>query len=94
MKNVENYISINIKPIVETFDIITGDEFIRQGYITTVHGNRLEVDDDGKWYLWCGDYLITSGNTCDLHGVRNAAYNDSDGVWNSIELDYTPISRF
>lgn len=91
MKNVENYISINIKPIVKTIDIFTEEEFIHRDYITTVHGDRLEVDD-GTWYLWCDSYLITSGNTRDLHGVHNYAHNDSDGAWNDIELDYVPIS--
>ncbi len=93
MKNAENYISINIKPIVKTSDVYTGDEFVHCDYITTVHGDRLEVDD-GTWYLWCANYLITSGNTRDLHAIHNYAHNDSCGACNYIELDYTPISRF
>ena len=93
MKITENYISINIKPIVKTSDVYTGDEFVHRDYITTVHGDKLEVDG-GTWYLWRANWLITSGNTCDLHGVHNIARHDSCGKWNDIELDYMPISRF
>lgn len=86
---MKNYIAINIKPIYKTFNSITLEDDIYRDYITTVHGNRLEVES-GTWFLWCDFYLITSGNTRDLHGVHNKWYVDSDGGWNDIELDYTP----
>ena len=92
MKNAVNYISINIKPMCDVFNQRTLDYDIRQDYITTVHGNRLEVDN-GTWYLWCDSYLITSGNTRDLHAVKNVPHYDSEGLWNDIELDYTPVCR-
>lgn len=91
MKNAENYISINIKPLYNLFNKYTLDYDIRREYITTVHGNRLEVCGSG-WYLWFDSYLITSGDTRDLHSVKNVTHHDSDGLWNEIELDYTPVS--
>lgn len=90
MKNADNYISINIKPMYNLFNSYTLDYDIRRDYITTVHGNRLEVEG-GTWYLWCDSYLITSGNTRDLHAVKNVPHHDSDGLWNDIEFDYTPV---
>lgn len=91
MKNVDNYISINIKPMYNVFDKYTLDYYNRRDYITTIHGNRLEVDG-GTWYLWCDSYLIASGDTRDLHAVKNVQHHDSDGLWNEIMLDYTPVS--
>ena len=90
MKNADNYISININPMYNVFNKYTLENDILFDYITTVHGNRLEVDD-GTWYLWCDNYLITSGNTLDLHAVKNVPHHYSDGSCNYIELDYTPV---
>ena len=87
---MENYIVINIKPVYKVFNPITFDDVIHRDYITRVHGDRLEVDGDA-WFLWCGSYLITSGDTRDLHGVHNNWRKDSEGGWNDIELDYTPV---
>ena len=92
MKNADNYISINIKPMYNLFDSHTLDYDIHRDYITTVHGNRLEIDG-GTWYLWCDSYLITWGDTRDLQAVKNVPHYDSDGPWNDIELDYTPVSE-
>ena len=93
MKNIDNYISVNIKPMYQMFDRYALDYYNRFDYITTVHGNKLEVED-GQWYLWCDSYLIASGNTRDLHGVKNVIHHDYNGIWNDIELDYTPVSLF
>lgn len=90
MKKADNYISINIKPTRKVFNHYTLEYDICCDYITTVHGNRLEFEDDG-WYLWCDSYLITSGDTRDLHAVKNIPHHDSVGAWNVIELDYTPV---
>ncbi len=90
MKNDGNYISINIKIIYKTFNRVTLDYDVRCVYITTVHGDRLEVGAD-MWYLWCDDYLITSGDTRDLHAIHNYVHKDYDGTWNDIWLDYTCI---
>ena len=92
MKKVDNYISINIKPMYSVLNNSTLERDIHRDYITTVHGNRLEIADDG-WYLWCDSYLITSGDTRDLHAVKNISHHDSDGAWNEIILDYTPVSE-
>ena len=92
MKNADNYISINIKPMYNVFNRYTLDYDTRSDYITTVHGNRLEVDN-GIWYLWCDSHLITLGNTRDLHAVKNVSHHDSYGLWNDIELDYTPVGE-
>ena len=92
MKNADDYISINIKPMYNVFNRYTLDYDIRRDYITTVHGNRLEIDG-GRWYLWGYGYLITSGNTIDLHAVKNVLHHDSDGAWNEIEFDYTPVGE-
>lgn len=92
MKYAENYIAINIKLFIKTPSLYTGVEFMRRYYVTTVNGDRLEVDGD-TWYLWYGSYLITSGSTRDLHEVHNHVHNGTDGAWNDIELDYTPIYR-
>ena len=91
MKNADNYISINIKPMYKVFNECTLDYDTRCDYITTVHGNRLEVEGD-RWYLWGEHYLITDGDTRDLHAVKNVSHHDPDGLWNEIELDYTPVS--
>ena len=74
------------------FNKYTLDYDVCSNYITTVHGNTLEMDD-GTWYLWCDGYLITSGDTRDLHGVKNVTHHDSDGLWNDIEFDYTPVGE-
>ena len=87
---MENYIAINIKPIYKTFNAVVNEWDIHRDYITTVYGNRLEVES-GTWFLWVDSYLITSGNTRDLHGVHNKWYKDSDGGCNDVELDYTPV---
>lgn len=92
MKNYDNYISINIKPMYNVFNNYSLYYDIRGDYITTVHGNRLEFEG-GTWFLWCDSYLITSGNTRDLHAVKNVPHLDSNGLWNDIELDYTPVSK-
>lgn len=92
MKNADNYISINIKPMYKVFNYNTLDYDIRRDYITTVYGNRLEVEG-GRWFLWCDSYLITSGDTRDLHAVKNVPHYDSDGLWNDIQLDYMPVSK-
>ena len=91
MKNAVNYISINIKPMYSVLDKYTLDYYNRRDYITTVHGNMIEVDD-GTWYLWCDSYLIMSGSTRDLHAVKNVPHHDSDGLWNEIMFDYSPVS--
>ena len=90
---MENYISINIKPIYMAFNSITLEDEVHRDYITTVHGNKLETDG-GTWYLWCDSYLIASGNVRDLHAVHNRFNKDSDGDWNDIELDYKPVRHF
>lgn len=91
MKNAENYISIHIKPMYNLFNNYNLGYDIRSYYITTVHGNRLEIDGC-MWYLWRDTYLVTSGQTRDLHAVKNVHHNDSSGLWNDIELNYTPVS--
>ena len=90
MKSIDNYISINIKPVYNVFNQSTLDYDTHRDYITTVRGNRLEFEDDG-WYLWCDSYLITSGDTRDLHAVKNVSCHDSVGAWNVIEFNYTPV---
>lgn len=61
-------IEIHIKPIYRVFNVLENDYDTRRDYITSVHGDRLEIES-GTWYLWYGDNLITSGNTRDLHAV-------------------------
>ena len=68
-----------------------GRIFVNGKTLRNYIGNRPAVEG-GTWYLWCDSYLITSGNTRDLHAVKNVPHHDSDGLWNDIELDYTPVS--
>ena len=92
MKN-NNEISINIKPVYRVFNQCALEYKPHRDYVTTVHGNNLEIDNN-LWFLWHGNYLITSGFVRDLHARKNVLHHDSIGSWSYIELDYTPVSYF
>ena len=90
MENMKLY-AINIKFINKTFNIETCDYDTHRDYITTVHGNKLEVDGD-TWYLWADSWLVASGNIRDLHAVHSRHNSNKTMEWDGIELDYTPVS--
>ena len=90
MENTKLY-AINIKYINKVFNLATCEYDVHRDYITTVHGNRLEVES-GTWYLWADSWLVTSGNTRDLHAVHNRHNHNKTMEWDDIELDYTPVS--
>ena len=90
MENVKLY-AINIKYVHKVFNPVTFEEDVHRDYITTVHGNRLEVES-GTWYLWADSWLVTSGNIRDLHTVHNRHNHSKTMEWDDIELDYTSVS--